>query len=243
MEVLALIPARGGSKGVPRKNIRPLAGKPLIAWAVAAARAAPSVTRVVVDTEDAEIRDVARTYGAEAPYVRPRELAEDLSTTLDVVLHSLAWFKEHESYVPDAVLLLPPTAPLVLPADIEAGIAALARDPAADSVRPIVSSPKHPYKCLRIEEGYLKPFLSEAVTGYAEPYDMPRQLFPDAYVYSGLFQVVRRNTLLERHSLSGERMGYLMVPPERSVNIDSLDDFMYADMLMRERLQNEVPNE
>ncbi|MBP9760240.1 MAG: acylneuraminate cytidylyltransferase family protein [Candidatus Pacebacteria bacterium] len=237
MEVLAIIPARGGSKGVPRKNIKPLAGKPLIAWAIEAAKATPLVTRVVVSTEDDEIASVARTYGAEVPFVRPPEFAKDLSTTLEVLEHALLWFATHEEYAPDIVLLLPPTAPLVLPSDITQGIEPLTNDPSADSVRPIVPSAKHPYKNLRIENGYLRPFYEADITGFEEPYDMPRQLFPDAYVYSGAFQVIRTKTILEYKSLSGARMRYIHMPLERSVNIDTLDDFKYADMLMRERIE------
>lgn len=235
MEVLAIIPARGGSKGVPRKNIKLLAGKPLIAWAIEAAKATPLVTRVVVSTEDEEIASVARTYGAEVPFVRPSEFANDLSTTLEVLEHALTYLIEHERYGPDIVLLLPPTAPLVLPSDIAHGIDALMNDPSADSIRPVVPSAKHPYKNLRIENGYLRPFYEANITGFEEPYDMPRQLFPDAYVYSGAFQVIRAKTIFEHKSLSGARMGYIHMSLERSVNIDTLDDFMYADMLMRRR--------
>jgi len=236
MEVLALIPARGGSKGILRKNIKPLAGKPLITWAIAAAKESSLVSRVVVSTEDQEIAEVARAYGAELPFVRPQELAQDLSTTLDVVLHALQYFRTREQYVPDMVLLLPPTAPLVTSSDIEQGIGALMRDKNADSVRPIIESPKHPFKALKIEGTCLKPFYPSEITGFEEPYDMPRQLFPNAYVYSGTFQVIRRRTLEESHSLSGKKMGYILLAADHSINIDTLDDFAYADMLMRRRL-------
>lgn len=235
MEVLAIIPARGGSKGVPRKNIKPLADKPLVAWVIEAAKATPLVNRVVVSTEDEEIASVARKYGAEVPFMRPPEFAKDLSTTLEVLEHALVHLIEHEEYSPDIVLLLPPTAPLVLPSDITQGVEALLNDHFADSVRPVVPSAKHPYKNLRIEDGYLRPFYEADITGFEEPYDMPRQLFPNAYVYSGAFQVIRTKTILEHKSLSGARMGYIHMPHERSVNIDTIDDFEYADMLMRRR--------
>ena len=111
-EVLAIIPARGGSKGIPRKNIRPFAGYPLIAYSIAAGLQAKTVTRVIVTTDDDEIAEVARSYGAETPFLRPAELAQDLTTDLPVFQHALNWLASHEDYHPDVIVHLRPTSPV-----------------------------------------------------------------------------------------------------------------------------------
>lgn len=239
MTIFAIIPARGGSKGVPGKNIRPLAGKPLIAWTIDAARKSKWLNRIIVSTDDAEIAEVSRQYGAEVPFSRPKELAEDLSHTVDVLLHTLDWLKEKEQFVPDIVVLLPPTAPLRTAKDIDTGVEVLLRTPEADSVRPIIESPKHPYKALKINGAYLEPFFPESITGFSEPYDMPRQALPRSYVYSGVVQVMRRDTLIRYHSLTGKKSAYFFMKPEDSINVDSLFDFQLAESLMKQRLKNE----
>src|SRR5512138_153049 len=111
-DILALIPARGGSKGIPRKNIRSFAGYPLIAWSIAAAQQASCVTRVILSTDDEEIASIGREYGAETPFLRPAELARDQTTDLPVFEHALAWLKEQEGYQPEIVIQLRPTSPI-----------------------------------------------------------------------------------------------------------------------------------
>ncbi len=111
-EILALIPARGGSKGIPHKNIRSFAGYPLIAWSIAAGLQANSVSRVLVSTDDEEIASVARDYGADAPFLRPSELAQDRTTDLPVFEHALKWLEDIEGYKPDIVIQLRPTSPI-----------------------------------------------------------------------------------------------------------------------------------
>ena len=111
-EILALIPARGGSKGIPRKNIREFAGYPLIAWSIAAAKQSKLVTRTIVSTDDEEIAAVARTLGAETPFLRPAEFAQDATTDLPVYEHALQWLAENEAYHPDVVVQLRPTSPI-----------------------------------------------------------------------------------------------------------------------------------
>lgn len=133
MEVLAIIPARGGSKRIPRKNIADFHGKPVIAWAIGAAKAAKSVGRVMVNTDDEEIRDVAVRHGAEVPFLRPAELAWDTVGIEPVLLDALAWLKAHEGYVPDAIALLMPTNPMRRPEDIDDAVA-LFEESGADSV-------------------------------------------------------------------------------------------------------------
>jgi CMP-N-acetylneuraminic acid synthetase len=240
MEILGVIPARGGSKGVPGKNIKPLLGKPLIAWTIDEAKKSKLLTRTIVSTDDSEIAEIARSYSAEVPFLRPAEISQDLSTSVEVLRHALDWLKEHEGYEPDIMVLLPPTAPLLQAKDIDRAIGLLIESPDADSVRPVIESSKHPYKTLRLEGEYVKAFFPKEVSGFDEPFDLPRQLFPKAYVYSGAMQVMWRRTLRELNSLTGGKSKYFLMRPEDSINIDTALDFKLAEILLTQRLKNEI---
>ncbi|RPJ23330.1 MAG: acylneuraminate cytidylyltransferase family protein, partial [Chloroflexi bacterium] len=168
-EILAIIPARGGSKGIPRKNIRNFAGHPLIAWSIAAAKQAECVNRVVVSTDDPEIAAVARELGAETPFLRPSELAQDNTTDLPVFEHALAWLAENEGYQPDIVVQLRPTSP-IRPRDcVDSAVKTLIEHAEADCVRGVVPAGQNPHKMWRFTgEGQpMKPLLQ--VEGIAEP--------------------------------------------------------------------------
>jgi len=150
-EVLALIPARGGSKGIPRKNIRDFAGAPLIAYSIAAGLQARHVTRVIVSTDDEEIAAVARQWGAETPFLRPAEFAQDDTTDLPVFQQALAWLAEHENYHPDFVVQLRPTSPVRPVGLIDEAIDLMLTNPQADCVRGVVPSGQNPFKMWQIE--------------------------------------------------------------------------------------------
>ncbi len=157
-EMLALIPARGGSKSIPRKNIRPFAGHPLIAYSIAAGLAAELVTRVIVSTDDEEIAAVARRYGAEAPFLRPAELAQDHTPDLPVFQHALEWLAEHEGYQPEIVVQLRPTSPFRRVAHIDQAMYRLLEQPEADSVRTVCVPFQNPFKMWRIgPDGLMQP--------------------------------------------------------------------------------------
>lgn len=244
MEVLAVIPARGGSKSIPRKNIKPLLGKPLIIWTIEEAKKSKLLSRIIVSTDDPEIAAVARAAGAEVPFLRPQEISQDRSTDVEFLLHALDFLKESEGYEPEIVVRLPPTSPLRVAAHIDEGIALLTDSPEADAVRPICEAPKHPYKLWRIEEGkkFLEPFLPKEFTGFDEPHNLPRQLFPKAYIHTGAMDVVRTRTIRGLHSTSGKRLAYFFMSPEDSVNIDSPIDFETAEFFMQKRFSAR-PNE
>ena len=158
-ELLALITARGGSKGLPRKNVLPLAGQPLIAWSIQAAQAAACRPRVVVSTDDEEIANAALAHGAEVPFLRPAHLAQDDSPHIDVILHAVHWLEHQRGYRPTWVLLLQPTSPLRLAQDIDQFLA-LARAQEANSVVSVREAPCHPYLAQTIDgRGRLRPFL------------------------------------------------------------------------------------
>ena len=146
LEVLAVIPARGGSKGIPRKNIRPFAGYPLISYSITAALRSKLVTRTIVSTDDEEIAAIAREWRAETPFLRPAELAQDQTTDLPVFQHALNWLKVHENYYPDLVIQLRPTSPIRPLNCIDGAVELLTDRPEADSVRGVVPSGQNPYK-------------------------------------------------------------------------------------------------
>ena len=245
MEILAIIPARGGSKSIPRKNLKLLAGKPLMAWTIEESKKSKYLTRIIVSTDDREIAEVAKKYGAEAPFLRPVEIAQDLSTDVEFLSHALNWLKDNENYEPEIILRLPPTSPLRKAEHIDEGIKALLADPKADAVRPITESPKHPYKMWVLNDSgkYLKPFLPGSFTGLEEPHNLPRQPFPKVYIHTGAMDVMRLHTIRDLKSTSGKNLGYFFMPPEDSVNIDSLVDFEMAEFFMQKRLKQEKPKD
>lgn len=235
METLAVIPARGGSKGVPRKNIRLLAGEPLISYSIRAGIESRYVTRIVLTTEDDEIAAIGRSYGAEVPFLRPSELAEDSSRDLEVFQHCLGWLDDHEGYVPDIVVQLRPTAPLRTSAHIDEAIELFMTLPEVDCVRSVTEAPQHPLKTWRVENGMLTPFVPTSLTGINEPFNMPRQALGDAYIQNGSVDVIKPSVITSQNSMSGLRIRPMVMKPEDSVNIDSPLDWSMAEMLMAQR--------
>jgi N-acylneuraminate cytidylyltransferase len=197
VEVLALIPARGGSKGIARKNVREIGGKPLVAWSIEHALASALIGRTIVSTEDDEIADVARAYGAEV-LDRPAELAADDSTDLDVFRHALGSLSE----LPEAVVHLRPTSPLRSPEVVDAAIRRLLDDPDADSLRSVSWPKQSPFKMWREAGSYLEPLLDDI----PEAYNLPRQRLPEVWWQNGYVDVVRSRTVLEQSSMTGARI-------------------------------------
>lgn len=222
MKVLGLIPARGGSKGIPRKNLRVIAGRPLIAWTIKAAVEARVLDRIVVSTEDDEIEAVARSLGADIPFTRPDNLASDEAPMLDVVVHVLLELMK-ASYRPDLVMILQPTAPLRRPQHIRKAIALLGE---ADSVCSVVEIPRElsPHYVMRINEsGYLCHFLPEGATFTR------RQDVPVAYRRDGTVYLVRSSTILEQRSLYGGSCVPLVLESTESLTIDDPADLLEAE--------------
>ena len=229
MEVLALIPARGGSKGLPRKNVLPLAGRPLIAHSIEHALAAETITRTIVSTDDAEIAEAARAAGAEVPFVRPAELAQDDSPDLDVFSHALTWLEENERYRPELVVHLRPTHPIRRPERIDEAVRTIAADPSADSLRSVSWPDQTPYKMWRVTGGYLEPILQ--VDGVPDAHSRPRQLLPEIWWQNGYVDVIRPATILELESMSGRRIVPFVID-EPIVDIDYKDALMRAEELL-----------
>lgn len=228
MFVLAVIPARGGSKGVPRKNLRILAGKPLVGWTIEAAQAAPSISKIILSTEDEAIASVGRTYGDIVPFMRPDELATDTARTLPVVQHAVRHVESSGAHV-DVVVLLQPTTPLRTGSDIESGLNKLFST-GCDSVVSVTDvGGNHPYRMKRLLEGdRLVNFVDQGFE------DMrPRQQLPPVYIREGSIYIARRDLVMDKDTLVGGDVRGLVIPPERTVNIDTEADFERADRLMR----------
>jgi len=233
-EVLAIIPARGGSKGIPRKNILDFAGYPLITYSIRAATQSRTVTRTIVSTDDEEIAAVAREYGAETPFMRPAELAEDNTTDLPVFQHALTWLKNHEGYQPDVVIQLRPTSPIRPVNCVDDAVRLLLGHPEADSVRGVVESAQNPYKMWRVDgtSGHMVPLIG--VEGVREAYNAPRQNLPLVYWQTGHVDAIRPEVILKKDSMSGAIIKPLIIDTGFTVDIDTPADWILAERMVRD---------
>lgn len=227
--VLAIIPARSGSKGLPGKNVAPLLGRSLIARAADAARESGVVDRIILSTDSEEIAEEGRRSGIEVPFMRPPRFAADDSPMLPVVLHAVETL-EAAGWVASMIALLQPTSPLRTPAHVRDAVALL-RDSDADSVVSVVELPRHfsPDYVMRVEDGKLLPFLAEGerVTR--------RQDARRAFVRDGTIYLFWRNTLMDQGNIYGGRCLPLVIPAEDSVTIDTPDDWAAAERLLQAR--------
>lgn len=229
MNVLAIIPARGGSKGIKRKNLVSFDGKPLVAHSIIHGMEARLVNRVIVSTEDDEIREVSRSYGAEVPFMRPSELAEDHVLDLPVFEHTLNFLEESEGYRPDLVVHLRPTAPYRNPAWIDDALQILIAHPEADSVRSVSEPDKHPYRMFTLDaQGYLDPIMKHK---HPVPYLLRRQDLPAVYYYNCIIDVTRPATIFEKKSMTGERILPYIMNPDDVIDIDTPRDLKIAECL------------
>ena len=232
-DVLALIPARGGSKGIPRKNIRDFAGYPLVAWSISAGLQSELVTRVIVSTDDEEIAAVAREFGAETPFLRPADLAQDDTTDLPVFEQTLAWLKENEGYRPDVVIQLRPTSPIRPRGLVDDAIRILLSHSDADCVRGVVLAGQNPHKMWRLPEGANGPMKNLLdVEGIPEPYNAPRQSLPQVYWQTGHIDAIRTSSILEKKSLTGDVIYPLVIDSRYTVDIDNLYDWARYEHLV-----------
>lgn len=222
-KVLAVIPARSGSKSVPHKNIRMTAGRPMLAWSVAHAQASELVDRIVLSTDSEEYAQIGREYGAETPFLRPACYATDTATDLEVFTHCLEWLKEQEGYETDIVVQLRPTYPIRDPRDIDRMVELLLEHPEVDSVRSIAPAKEIAYKMWRREaDGSLSPLL----TDIPEAYNMPRQELPQIFYQNACIDVTRGSVIMEKHSMTGKRiLGYEM---GHNYDIDTEAEWMAA---------------
>ncbi len=231
-EILAVIPARGGSKGIPRKNIKDFAGYPLIAYSIQAALNSRHVTRTIVSTDDIEIAKIASSYGAEIPFLRPAEYAQDSTLDFPVFENLLKTLMETENYKPDLVIQLRPTSPVRPINLVDEAVEVILNDPELDSVRGVVPSGQNPFKMWKIDpqSGLMSGLLS--VNGIDEPYNSARQALPETYWQTGHIDVIRSRVILEQHSMSGKKIKPIYIHPDFSVDIDKPSDWQRAEWLV-----------
>ena len=221
---LGLILARGGSKGIPRKNLKLLAGKPLIAWTIEAALQSQQLSSIVVSTDDPEIAQVAQHWGADIPFLRPTELAQDDTPSIKPVLHALAELPHI-----DSVMLLQPTSPLRTATDIDMCIA-LAHEHNASSVVSVTESANHPYWTYQLDaECKLSKFLDQ-------PTVTRRQDLPLAYALNGALYFASASWLKRYKTFVTEETVAYVMPKERSVDLDTYLDWYFAEWLFQEKL-------
>ena len=226
MSLVAIIPARSGSKGVPGKNIKLLGGIPLFAYSIIAAKMMPSVSRVIVSTDSNEYAEIAILYGAEVPFLRPIDISGDKSTDYDLFIHALNWFKENENITPDFLLHLRPTTPLRDPQIMENAVKLFIENKEkATSLRSGHNAPESPYKWfLRDENNYFKGLRGDLTP---EKVNLPRQSFPSVYIPDGYIDVLKSSVILNTGTLHGDKM--LVFESPFCVEVDTIDDFEYLE--------------
>lgn len=226
--ILGLIPARGGSKSLPRKNIRPLLGKPLIAWTIEQALASKYLDGVIVSTDDEEIAEISKKYGAEVPFMRPKELATDETKGIDVVLHAVDWIEiNNKPY--NLLMLLQPTSPLRTYEDIDKAIKLLFSKK-AQAVVSVCEAEHHPYwSNILPQDGCMRDFIK------AEIMNKNRQELPVFYRLNGAIYLAYGGYLKEQKNFLGKKTFAYIMQQEKSIDIDNKVDFKFTEILMRKK--------
>lgn len=230
LEILGLVPAREGSKGIPGKNLRLLAGKSLVARAVESGLQSRFLTRLVLSTDSSAIAEEGKKAGAGVPFLRPAELASDQTPTFEVVLHALCWLEQNEAYRPDIVVLLQPTAPLRQGRHIDEALALLIKSEAR-SVISVTPVPGHysPYWQFLVRDGNLCPFVDFVTV------PPRRQELPSTYTRNGAIYAARTEDWRTGPLSYGDGCLPYIMPPEDSANIDSPEDLALAELLIARR--------
>lgn len=221
MKILALVPARGGSKGLPGKNIKPLKGLPLIGWSIRAAQESRVADRLLVSTDSPEIARAAEALGVKVPWLRPAELAQDNSPSIDFVLHALDMLKK-EGYEPDAVLLLQPTSPFRSPDSIRRAVKTY-EESKTESLVSVSPAKQHPWSCYFLKEGRLERAVKDA------PEVLRRQDLPPAYAPDGSIYITSPRFLRERRGFHGPETAGFLTPAGEEVDIDTPEDWARAE--------------
>lgn len=229
-KVLAIVPARSGSKGLPNKNIKEFCGKPLLAWPIQAARSSAYIDCVAVSTDSQKYADIASNYLAEVPYLRPEELAKDTATSFDVIDHCLKWYKENKNMIFKYVVLLEPTSPLTEAEDIDKAIEFLEKSSVAKSLVTVVKAESfHPDFCVTLgSNALIKPH-----NGFAN--NVRRQDLKDIFFLDGSLYVSEVESLLKYKGFYHEETLGLQLEDYKSIEIDSLKDFICAEAIMKNK--------
>jgi len=229
--VIAIIPARCGSKGVLGKNIKKLGAYPLIAYSIAACKISKRIDRIVVSTDSTEIAKIAESFGAEVPFMRPAELAQDNSTDLEFIEHAINWFEKNEGIIPEYLVQIRPTTPLREPELIDAAILKIIENNNATSLRSVHEIRESPYKMLGINNDFLGGLYPDDPR--PEYYNLPRQNFPPVYQPNGYVDIIKSETVLKLKSLHGPKILSFITPDVGE--IDTIDDFDYIEYMFQKK--------
>lgn len=231
MYVLALIPARGGSKGVKMKNIKKFREKELIYWSISLAKESKFVNRIIVSTDNEDIKKVALKYGADVPFLRPSEISGDLSNDYQFIKHCLDFLKETNQKIPDIIIQLRPTYPTrslkILNDTIDIFINNYEN---YDSLRTVYKLDKSPYKMYRIQNNELTPLFKE-VDGIKEPYNECRQILPETYIHNGYIDIIKSDIVHKKNSITGDRIYPYVMGKNEYHDIDTIEDWKKAENL------------
>lgn len=230
MSVLALVPARGGSKGIPGKNLKKICGRNLVEWSIFHAQQSTLVDRIIVSTDSDEIRNIALQAGAEVPFLRPADLSGDTVLDYPVFEHALNWLGENESVIPDIIVHLRPTAPYRCSGWIDAAVATLLNTPDVDAVRSVSEVVQHPYRVFELDkDGMLIPVMRDR---HPTPALLRRQELPTMYFYNCVIDVTRASTIIDKKSMTGDRLAPWVMSANDVIDIDTPQDLVFAEWFM-----------
>lgn len=236
LKILCLIPARGGSKSIPRKNVIQLLGRPLIAWSIQHAIDSKYINRVIVSTDDDEIANVSLEYGAEVPFRRPCEIATDASPDIESFDHALNWLSVNEDYFPDLVVHLRPTGPSRRVEVVDRAVELMLEDREADSLRSISIARESPFKMWLINEDYMSPVVT--IDGLKDSHSVGRQMLPTAYWQNGYVDIVRPSTIQDKRSMVGDKVIPFLIK-EEVLDLDYVDDIPKIEARLKKLLAGE----
>lgn len=230
----ALIPARGGSKGIPEKNIKKMINLPLLAYSIKTALSLPElIQKVVVTTDSPKIAEISREFGAETPFLRPAEISGDYATDLEFLTHYLQWCHDNlkTNEIPDAIIQLRPTYPKRTPDLLKSCLKKFMTNPEADCLRTVIICDKTPFKMYTIDDGILVPLFSE-VNGLKEPYNLPRQILPQCYQNNACIDIIRSDTIIKKNSVTGDIIIPYLMDSSETYDIDTVDDWKKCEEMM-----------
>ena len=232
-KILCIIPARSGSKGLPNKNIKEFKGHPLLSWSIKQALQSKYKMKIIVSTDSEHYAKIAKKYGAEVPFLRPKELSDDLSTDYECIKHCIEWLEKNETYIPDIILHLRPTQPCRNVETINTCLDIFIKNiDNYDSLRTVIKIDKSPYKMYQIDNNNNKkliPLFNE-FKGIKEPYNQCRQILPDCYLHNGYIDILKIETL-KNGSISGKNIYPYLMNKEENIDIDTLEDWKNAELL------------
>ena len=226
--IVGIIPARGGSKGVPKKNIKEIGGFPMIAYSIVAGQLSEKIDRCIVSTDSQEIADIAKTYSADVPFLRPSEFATDSSTDIEYIKHAIDWFDENEGYVPEYWVLLRPTTPLREPKVIDEAIKEMLNHQEATSLISIHEFAETPGKMFGMQDGFLHGLCP--MDPRPEYFTLPRQAFAPSYFGNGYVDIIKTSTIIDHESCFGSRMLGFETPDTGEIDIP--EDFKRVEFYL-----------